>query len=388
MTGAVDDWQAGGFGLYVHWPFCEAKCPYCDFNSHVVAAVDQPRWLAAYRAEISRIASETPGRVLGSIYFGGGTPSLLTPETVAGVIEAARAAWRPANGQEITLEANPSSVEAGHFRGYRETGVNRVSIGVQALDDRALRALGRRHDVAAARAAIDLACDVFPRVSADLIYARQDQKPEDWRRELGEAVAMGLEHLSLYQLTIENGTAFGRRLAAGALAGLPDEGRAVALWEITQEITAAAGLHAYEVSNHAAAGAEGRHNLVYWRGGDYAAIGPGAHGRLTVGGRRQTTEGHRAPQAWLLAVERAGSGERLRGVLRREEIGLELLMMGLRLSEGVEAARLGRYLDLGALEIDEYVRSGHLVCDGRTLRATAAGRVVLNALLREMVARL
>ena len=388
MTGAVEDWQAGGFGLYVHWPFCQAKCPYCDFNSHVAGAVDQTRWLAAYRAEIARIAAETPGRVLGSIFFGGGTPSLMDPETVAGVIEAAREAWTPANGQEITLEANPSSVEAGRFRAYRDAGVNRVSVGVQALDDEALRALGRLHDAAEARRAVALAAEIFPRASADLIYARQHQSPGEWRRELGEALGMGLSHLSLYQLTIEDGTVFGRRHAAGALAGLPDEDRAVALWEITQDMTTAAGLAAYEVSNHAEAGAEGRHNLVYWRGGDYAGIGPGAHGRLTLGGRRWTTEALRAPGAWLAAVERDGRGETGRTTLGPEEIALERLLMGLRLAEGVDLERLGRLIDVNALNLEDYVETGQLEAEGRFVRATPAGRIVLNAVLRGLAERL
>jgi len=380
-----EDWRAGGFGLYVHWPFCAAKCPYCDFNSHVAAAVDQARWLAAYRREIARLGAELPGRVLGSVFFGGGTPSLMAPETVAGVLEAARAAWPFANDIEVTLEANPTSVEAGRFRGYAEAGVNRLSMGVQALDDASLRALGRQHDAAEAQAAFGIARATFPRVSFDLIYARQGQTRAAWRAELARALAMAADHLSLYQLTIEPGTAFGARHARGGLRGLPDEELAADLWADTQELTAAAGMPGYEVSNHARPGAESRHNLVYWRQGDWAAVGPGAHGRMTLPGGRVATEAHRGPGEWLAAVEARGSGEALRDTLPDDERAVEYLLMGLRLAEGVELARLAamgwrlpetKVADLEALGLLER-RAGRL-------RATAAGRPLLNAILREI----
>lgn len=382
----AEDWRAGGFGLYVHWPFCASKCPYCDFNSHVAASIEQPRWLAAYRAEIARLAGTVPGRVLGSIFFGGGTPSLMAPETVAGVIDAARAAWGFANDIEITLEANPGSVEAGRFRAYGQAGVNRLSMGVQALNDDDLRRLGRMHSVAEARAAFDIARDAFRRVSFDLIYARQGQSLAAWRTELREALSMAVDHLSMYQLTIEPGTAFGARHTAGGLKGLPDDDVSADMYMETQDICSGFGMPAYEVSNHAPAGSESRHNLIYWRQGDWAAVGPGAHGRLTLGRDRWATEAVRAPGAWLAAVERKGSGDLPHEPLTRHDRAVELLLMNLRLSEGLSLARYtalaGDALD-GA-RIDELAAMGLVeVRDGR-LAATDHGRPVLNAILREM----
>lgn len=382
---AAEDWEAGGFGLYVHWPFCQAKCPYCDFNSHVARSIDQGAWARAYEAEIARAAREVPGRVLRSIFLGGGTPSLMEPATVEAVVGAARAAWPFANDIEITMEANPTSVEAGRFRGYRAAGVNRLSLGAQALEDRDLRALGRLHSAEEAVAAFGLARDLFERVSLDLIYARQGQTPEAWAAELSQALSLAAGHLSLYQLTIEEGTAFGDRFAAGRLRDLPDEDRAADLWEVTQRLTEAAGLPAYEVSNHAAPGQESRHNLVYWRGGDWVGVGPGAHGRLTLGGTRTGVETERAPGAWLARVAREGSGESGRERLSQVEAAEERLMMGLRLAEGVELARLAalpglpqRATGLAAMGLVE-------ISEGR-LRATAAGRPLLNAVLRELLA--
>jgi len=384
----VEDWRNGGFGLYLHWPFCASKCPYCDFNSHVAANIDQWRWQAAYLAEIDRVAALTPGRVLNTVFFGGGTPSLMEPELVAAILERVRAAWTPANDLEVTLEANPGSVEAGRFRGYADAGVNRISMGVQALNDADLRRLGRLHSVAEARAAFDVARETFSRVSFDLIYARQDQRPEDWRRELREALAMAVDHLSLYQLTIEDGTAFGARHAAGGLRGLPDDDIAADMYLETQDICGAFGMPAYEVSNHAAPGSESRHNLIYWRAGDYAGIGPGAHGRLTLEGCRRATETPLAPAAWLERVEREGSGETLCEALAPSDHAAEYLMMSLRLSEGMDVTRyaalagaapdqaaVDRLTDLGLVDLS----------DGR-LRATPAGRAVLNAVIRELMA--
>ncbi|MDO5621649.1 MAG: radical SAM family heme chaperone HemW [Paracoccus sp. (in: a-proteobacteria)] len=381
----TEDWRAGGFGLYVHWPFCASKCPYCDFNSHVAGSVDHARWSQALVSEVARQAAETPGRVLNSIFFGGGTPSLMQPETVAAVIDAARAAWGFANDIEITLEANPTSVEAGRFRGFSDAGVNRVSMGIQALNDDDLRALGRMHSVAEARQAFDIARSVFRRVSFDLIYARQGQSRDMWQSELRQALDMAVDHLSLYQLTIEPETAFGRRHAAGGLRGLPSDDLAADMYFDTQEICESAGMPAYEVSNHARAGAESRHNLIYWRQGDWAAVGPGAHGRLTIG-QRWATEAAQIPDDWLSRAE-AGNAEVLRETVPNDERATELLLMGLRLREGVSLDRYAalagplpetRLRDLDAMGMVQ-VQDGRLV-------VTTEGRPVLNAILRELLA--
>ena len=382
----MEDWRAGGFGLYIHWPFCQSKCPYCDFNSHVAATIDQRRWRDAYVREIARVAAETRGRVLETVFFGGGTPSLMEPEVVADVLDAVRAGWPMVNDPEITLEANPGSVEAGRFRGFAQAGVNRVSMGVQALNDADLRRLGRLHSVAEARQAFDIARENFGRVSFDLIYARQDQTLEDWRAELGEALSMAVDHLSMYQLTIEDGTAFGDRFARGGLRGLPDEDVQADMYAVTQEVCAAHGMPAYEVSNHAAPGSESRHNLVYWRMGDYAGIGPGAHGRLTLGGRRWATVAPRAPGAWLAMVERGLAGEEPREEVSREEQATEYLLMSMRLSEGMD---LARYAALAGGPIEEariagLGELGLVRVDSGRLIATAEGRAVLNAVLREL----
>ncbi|WP_234854369.1 radical SAM family heme chaperone HemW [Paracoccus everestensis] len=390
---AEADWRAGGFGLYVHWPFCQAKCPYCDFNSHVVPAVDQARWAEALSSEIARLGAELPGRHLGSIFFGGGTPSLMEPETVDTVLRAARAAWGFANDIEITLEANPTSVERGRFRGFADAGVNRLSMGIQALNDADLRALGRMHSVAEARAALDVARACFDRVSFDLIYARQNQTREAWRAELTEALAMAVDHLSLYQLTIEPGTAFGARAAAGKLRDLPDDDLAADMYLETQDICEAAGMAGYETSNHARPGSESRHNQVYWRQGDWAAVGPGAHGRITLpsvgnSGGRLATEAHRAPGAWLHTVERQGTGESLREVVPLDEQATEYLLMSLRLAKGLDEARYARLAGT-PLDKDAVSRLADLGMversDGR-LRTTRAGRPLLNAILRELAA--
>jgi putative oxygen-independent coproporphyrinogen III oxidase len=381
-----EHWRDGGFGLYVHWPFCQSKCPYCDFNSHVVAQIDQARWARAYVSEIKRTAAETPGRVLRSVFFGGGTPSLMEPFVVEAVLDAVRDAWPMANDVEITLEANPTSVEATRFAGYRAAGVNRVSMGVQALNDADLRALGRLHSVSDAMAAFEVARGVFDRVSFDLIYARQGQTVAAWRAELQQALAMAVDHLSLYQLTIEEGTAFGDRFAAGRLRGLPDEDRAADMWEVTQEVTAGAGFGSYEVSNHAKEGCESRHNLIYWQGGDYVGIGPGAHGRVTLGGMRFATEGPKAPVEWLRRVEQIGSGEGVREALTSEDHLAEFVMMGLRLREGVRLDRL-QALCGGALDsnIKALCDIGMVELDDQRLWVTEAGRLVLNAVLRQLL---
>ncbi len=378
----MSDWQAGGFAIYVHWPFCAAKCPYCDFNSHVRRAVDQPRWRAALVRALEAEAARTTGRQVDSIFFGGGTPSLMPPETVAAVIETVGRLWTLAPDVEITLEANPTSVEAGRFRAYAGGGVNRVSMGVQALNDPDLKALGRMHSVAEARAAFDIARSAFDRVSFDLIYARMGQTPEGWRAELREALAMAVDHLSLYQLTIESGTRFGDLYRLGKLR-VPGDDAAATMYDVTQDECGRAGLPAYEISNHARPGAESRHNRVYWRYGDYAGIGPGAHGRLTLPHARIATETMLAPEPWLEAAEADGTGILRETPLTGEEQASEYLMMSLRLAEGSD---LARYAALGGAplaqdRIDALIDDGFLTRDADRIRATDRGRILLNAML-------
>jgi oxygen-independent coproporphyrinogen-3 oxidase len=383
----AEDWEQGGFGLYVHWPFCQAKCPYCDFNSHVSRQIDESAFVRAYLAEVDRVAATLPGRILNTIYFGGGTPSLMHPDTVAAVIERARFRWPVSNDLEVTIEANPGSVEAGRLTGYRDGGVNRVSMGIQALNDTDLRRLGRIHTVAEARTAFGIARNTFDRVSFDLIYARQDQTPAAWRAELAQALDMAADHLSLYQLTIEAGTAFGDRYRAGKLRGLPGDDSAAEMYEITQALCSAAGLPAYEVSNHARPGSESRHNLIYWRYGDYAGIGPGAHGRITIAGRRMATECPALPQDWLQSVA-SGSGESLRDGLTGPEQAEEYAMMGLRISDGIDMTRFAALAGrpLPADRIAELERIGMVKRQGNRLATTEAGRPVLNAVIRDLLA--
>ena len=382
----AEDWEQGGFGLYIHWPFCEAKCPYCDFNSHVARHIDQQAWRAAYITELQRAASETPGRVLRSIFFGGGTPSLMDPDTVAAVIAESRRLWPVANDLEITLEANPGSVEAGRFRAYRDGGVNRISMGIQALNDTDLKRLGRLHTTAEARTAFDIARQTFDRVSFDLIYARQDQTPEQWEAELREALSMAVDHLSLYQLTIEQGTAFGDRYAAGKLRGLPDETLGADLFALTQDLCGAAGMPAYEVSNHARDGAHSRHNLIYWRYGDYVGIGPGAHGRLTLQKTRWATETHSNPKRWLDAVELCDT-EKPRAPLTPQDQASEYLLMGLRLKEGIS---LSRYRSLagqplspeGVADLQDLQM---ITCSEDRLIVSDQGFMLLNAVIARLL---
>jgi len=371
--------------LYVHWPFCRSKCPYCDFNSHVREAVDQERWRRALLAELDHYAQDTAGRRLTSIFFGGGTPSLMPPASVAAVIEAAARHFRFAADIEITLEANPTSAEASVFAGFAAAGVNRLSLGVQALDDASLQFLGRQHSAAEALAALALARAAVPRFSFDLIYARPGQRPADWAAELRRALDEGAEHLSLYQLTLEQNTVFHAQARRGELA-LPPEPLQAALYEMTQETLQAAGLPAYEISNHARPGAECRHNLVYWRAQDYLGIGPGAHGRLTLGGEKWATRQHRAPEAWLDRVERDGHATRTREALSPPQRAEEALLMGLRLAEGVPLARLGEMA--AALRQDRLqalAAAGLLRLDDGRLIATPAGRQRLDALLGYLV---
>ncbi|SHH61038.1 oxygen-independent coproporphyrinogen-3 oxidase [Marivita hallyeonensis] len=376
-----DLWQERGFGLYVHWPFCAAKCPYCDFNSHVRSAVDQAAWADALALEIRRNGQKTGPRVLSSIFFGGGTPSLMEPATVSAVLDAAREVWSFSNDIEITLEANPTSVEARRFEGYARLGVNRVSLGVQALDDASLRKLGRLHSAKEAQAAFSVAREYFDRVSFDLIYARQDQTLDDWRAELSQALDMAVDHLSLYQLTIEEGTAFWDRAARGMLRGLPNDDLGADMYDLTQELCQAAGLPAYEVSNHAGPGAESKHNLIYWRGGDYVGVGPGAHGRVTVNGIRKATESWKQPEAWLKAVS-DGTGIRSSSSLNQQDIADERLIMGLRLSEGLHIDDVSEILDEPRLHA--LIEDGLVWKSDTHIGATEKGRPLLNHLISQL----
>ncbi len=383
--------QDPGFGLYVHWPFCLAKCPYCDFNSHVREAVDQNRWRKALLAEMEHYAVQTAGRLLTSIFLGGGTPSLMAPETVAAVIEQAKRLWLTDDELEVTLEANPTSSEGAKFEAFAAAGVNRLSIGVQSLDDTALAFLGRKHSAAEAVTAIDLARRCLPRFSFDLIYARPDQKLSDWEHELKQALGEGPEHISLYQLTIEENTVFHGAWRRGELR-VPDQNTAGRLYERTQEILTENGLPAYEISNHARPGSACRHNLTYWRYGDYVGVGPGAHGRLTLGDTKVATRQHRAPEAWLTAVESAGHATRTRTALSGQERLEEMLMMGLRLTEGITRSAFRRELgaepeSLLSLERLEAVsREGLVVLNDERIYATEEGRQRLNALLGYLLA--
>lgn len=387
LAALPEDWEHGGFGLYIHWPFCQAKCPYCDFNSHVVAQIDQKAWEEAYLSEIARVGAETEGRVLRSVFFGGGTPSMMDPGLVDAVLTKVRATWPMANDIEVTLEANPTSVEAGRFAGYRDAGVNRISMGIQALNDADLKGLGRLHTAKEAMAAFDIARNTFDRVSFDLIYARQGQTLTDWEQELNQALSMAIDHLSLYQLTIEDGTAFGDRYAAGKLRGLPDDDVAADMYALTQQVCEAAGFGGYEVSNHALAGNESIHNQIYWRYGDYVGIGPGAHGRLSVAGQRFATEAPSAPAQWLMQVRRKGRGEAERTSLQPSDQLAEFLLMGMRLREGVSLDRLASYESVHLSSKIKYLDDMEMVevIDGQ-LRLTSKGRPVLNAVLRELLA--
>lgn len=378
--------NARPFGVYVHWPFCQAKCPYCDFNSHVRQGVDQSRYAAALARELATMAQRMPGETVTSIFFGGGTPSLMEVQSVETVLEAISRHWTIAPDAEITLEANPTSVEADRFRGYRKAGVNRVSLGVQALDDKSLKALGRLHTADESLRAVALAQDIFERMSFDLIYARPDQTLEDWRHELEQALAFQAGHMSLYQLTIEAGTPFAALHDAGRLQ-VPDQEVGADMYEVTQELCEAAGLHAYEVSNHAVPGQESRHNLVYWQGDAYAAAGPGAHGRLRVNNQWSATQTFDDPARWLADVETHGHGLAVDEHVDNHERAVEMLLMGLRLSDGIALSRLSA--DFATLVDKEAVKScvadGLLVTHGDKLCVTAKGRPLLNAVLREIL---
>jgi oxygen-independent coproporphyrinogen-3 oxidase len=381
--------EAEDFAVYVHWPFCLSKCPYCDFNSHVRhGAIDEDRYARAFAREIATTAHRIGARTVSSIFLGGGTPSLMKPATVAAILDAIGRHWPIARDVEVTLEANPTSVEATRFQGYRSAGVNRVSLGVQALDDAALKELGRLHSVQEALDAVAVARRIFTRYSFDLIYARPRQTPQDWRRELARAIDEAAEHLSLYQLTIEQDTPFAALHASGKLA-TPDDETSRALYDVTQEVAAAHGLPAYEISNHARPGAECRHNLVYWRYHEYAGIGPGAHGRLVVDGQRRATSTERRPESWIMLVEASGDGLASDELLTRDEQGDEFLLMGLRLAEGIDPQRYaalgGRSIDPARIALLREQGFVETMQDGR-LRVTAAGFPILDAVVADLAA--
>ncbi len=382
----TESWQQAGFGLYLHWPFCASKCPYCDFNSHVSASIDMDAWETAFLAEIDRVGRETGPRVLDSVFFGGGTPSLMPVRLVDQILTRVRETWHLSNNCEITLEANPTSIEADKFRGFRDAGVNRVSIGIQALNDPDLKKLGRLHSVSEAMTALETARNTFDRVSFDLIYARQDQSLPEWQAELNRALDLEPDHLSLYQLTIEDGTAFGDRFAKGGLRGLPSEDLSADMYFATQEICDHKGLPAYEVSNHARPGQESRHNLIYWNYGDYAGIGPGAHGRLTLNGEKYATETHLMPNSWLSSVSQNRNGESLRQKISEQDQYVERLLMGLRLHKGILIQHLSSSsFSPNLSSINELRENGLISLDETRLKVTPEGRPLLNAILRKLL---
>lgn len=380
--------RAAGFGIYIHWPFCAAKCPYCDFNSHVRRAVDHDAWRAALLTDLRHQADLSDTRTVTSIFFGGGTPSLMQPATVGALIDEVASLWDVADDLEITLEANPTSVEADKFKAFRSAGVNRVSMGIQALNDPDLKALGRMHSAAEAMAAFDVARSQFERVSFDLIYARQNQTLRDWQDELAKALAMAVDHLSLYQLTIEPGTRFGELYSLNKLRDLPGDDLGADLYDATQSLCAAAGMPSYEISNYARSDAMCRHNLTYWRYGPYLGVGPGAHGRMMTNGERFETASHSNPEAWLSAVAERGTGLRHRTKLSPSDMGTEYALMSMRLAEGMSLNRFqtlsGRIIGLD--QIGDLISRDYIEHDEDMLRATPKGRPVLNSLLQQMLA--
>lgn len=376
-----------GFGIYLHWPFCAAKCPYCDFNSHVRhQKVDQPRFIEAFKREIEHNRQSTGPREVTSIFIGGGTPSLMDPETVDEILQAVKDAWTVPDHIEITMEANPSSVEASRFKGYRQAGVNRVSMGVQALNDKDLKFLGRLHNVEEAKKAISLARDIFPRMSFDLIYARPLQTPEAWANELREAINLAADHLSLYQLTIEEGTPFFTLHEAGKIPMLEDSLQAE-LYEITQKVCTENGMPAYEVSNHAQPGAESQHNLNYWRYGDYVGVGPGAHGRISTGGKKFATVTEKHPETWLDLVENNGHGITEIEQLSSQDQADEMLLMGLRLREGIDVSRWSSLSDreFDADRENNLIQYGMIErINNNRIRCTPSGMMVLDSVVADL----
>ena len=382
-----EDWKNGGFGIYIHWPFCAAKCPYCDFNSHVRNNIDQKQWLRSYLSEINRVSKNTSSRVLDSVFFGGGTPSLIEPWVINDILNEIQKHWTTKDNFEVTLEANPGSVDAKNFKAYRSAGVNRISMGIQSLNEKDLKALGRTHTVKEALSAFEIAQQNFTAVSFDLIYARQNQNLEQWEMELNQALDLGASHMSLYQLTIEQGTAFGDRYNRGLLKGLPSDDISAELYDITSKLCEGRGFSAYEVSNYAQEGSESLHNLVYWRYGDYIGIGPGAHGRLTIDGKRYATETFLSPEEWLTKVDNQGSGESCLSELSQEQQATEMVMMGLRLNEGVN---FKRFENLSGSSFSEeklsFLKSIQLIEQKKgNIIATFSGRKVLNSVLAELL---
>ena len=376
-----------GFGIYVHWPFCAAKCPYCDFNSHVVTAIDQELWRKALIKDLRTQSEKADNATVASVFFGGGTPSLMPPETVAAVLDEIASIWSMASSVEVTLEANPTSVEAARFRDFRIAGVNRVSMGIQALNDPDLKALGRLHSAKDAIAAFDIARGEFDRVSFDLIYARQGQSLSAWETELKQAMDLAVDHLSLYQLTIEQGTRFGALHSLGKLRGLPDDSAAADMYELTQDLCGQRGFETYEISNHAQSGAECVHNLIYWRYGSYLGVGPGAHGRVRVSGKLYATSARRAPDAWLSDVDLSGTGLVEEREIAQADQAEEMMIMGLRLVEGVNLSRFERIsgYPIDNEKIFQLIDHGLVQMTGERLKATRHGREVLNSVLLELL---
>ena len=374
-------------GIYVHWPYCQSKCPYCDFNAYASADFDHRAWLNAYLRQLDSYFEETSDRTCASVYFGGGTPSLMDPQTVGGILDRIDSAWGFEEGHEVTLEANPSSSDAENFSSFRSAGVNRISIGVQSLRDDELRRLGRLHNAAEARSAFDAASSAFERTSIDLIYGRQHQSLDDWTKELEEALAWRSEHLSLYQLTIEPGTPFGAKQRAGRLPGLPDDDQAADMFVATGEICERSGYSQYEISNFAKPGSESRHNLLYWRYREFLGVGPGAHGRFATNGRMAATETHLSPSTWLGALAERGTGESMRTLISDSEQAKEYLLMSFRLAEGVDTRRYAHMngAELDSETIERLAAEGLVEISEGFLRATDRGRLLLNAILTELV---
>ena len=383
----LKNWQRAGFGLYIHWPFCQSKCPYCDFNSHVSSNIDHDAWTKAYLSEISKNHRHSSEKILNTVFFGGGTPSLMPSKTIEAIINHILALWKPSNQLEITLEANPTSIDVSRFKEYKSAGVNRVSIGVQSLDDMSLKYLGRLHTGKDAITAVQTAQSIFDRVSFDLIYARQNQTIKDWEKELLSALSLGTNHMSLYQLTIEDGTVFGDRAKIGKLPGLPSEDLSADMYTLTQEIMNNNRLPLYEVSNHAFPGEESHHNLIYWRGGDFIGIGPGAHGRYYEGPKRKATVMTKSPNKWLSQIDKVGHSAEPTTILSKSEEALEYLMMSARLVEGTDLKFL-ESLDLNLVKhknIKGLIELGLILIKNERIILTPKGRPILNSVLSELI---
>lgn len=383
----LKNWQRAGFGLYIHWPFCQSKCPYCDFNSHVSSNIDHDAWTKAYLSEISKNHRHSSEKILNTVFFGGGTPSLMPSKTIEAIINHILALWKTSNQLEITLEANPTSIDVSRFKEYKSAGVNRVSIGVQSLDDMSLKYLGRLHTGKDAITAVQTAQSIFDRVSFDLIYARQNQTIKDWEKELLSALSLGTNHMSLYQLTIEDGTVFGDRAKIGKLPGLPSEDLSADMYTLTQEIMNNNRLPLYEVSNHAFPGEESHHNLIYWRGGDFIGIGPGAHGRYYEGPKRKATVMTKSPNKWLSQIDKLGHSAEPTTILSKSEEALEYLMMSARLVEGTDLKFL-ESLDLNLVKhknIKGLIELGLILIKNERIILTPKGRPILNSVLSELI---